>query len=112
METQNGNYTQNEEVLSHDTAVDKSDILGGPSAEDIEGSTTDDGNIGYADVEELLDQTANGPEDEDDDLDDDSDLDLDEEDPDEIIDDEDIIDNDLNTDDDDLGLDDDDENLL
>jgi len=99
-----------EGTQTHDTATDKSDITGGPSAEEIENSTTDDGAVGYADVDNLLDDVDDGPEDDDLDDDDDDlpdgdeedDLDLDEADPD-------IIDNDLNTDDTDLGLDDDDE---
>ena len=121
MEIQNQNSVQYDDTevkepiegtQTHDTATDKSDITGGPSAEEIENSTTDDGAVGYADVDNLLDDVDDGPEDDDDDLDDDDDdlpdgdedddLDLDEADPD-------IIDNDLNTADTDLGLDDDDE---
>jgi ribonuclease E len=90
METQNQNYGRNgnpdvkepmEGNQGHDTATDKSDILGGPAADETENSTTDDGNVGYADVDNLLDDVDDRPGgDDDEDLDEDDDIDLDDDD--------------------------------
>jgi|GEM_PF-3994149 len=111
METQNQNYGKNDNLdvkeplegsQGHDTTTDKSDILGGPAADEIKNSTTDDGNVGYADVDNILDEVDDRPGgDDDEDLDDDDDITLDDDD---IDLDEDVVDDDLDTDDDvDLG---------